>query len=151
MRARQAGFTLLELLVVLAIIGLAAAVALPALNRSPGRAELARGAQEVAAALRAARALAITENRPASFTADTLSGRFAADGQADRYVPDGIGLSVTTVQGQAAGDVADIRFFPDGSSTGGGVVLSRGALAYEVRVSWLTGAATVRERSDAGG
>lgn len=151
MRAPQAGFTLLELLVVLVILGLSAAVALPALTRGPGRADLARGAQEVAAALRAARALAITENRPARFTADTLSGRFAAEGQPERSIPDGIGLSVTTVQGQAAGGVAAIRFFPDGSSTGGGVVLSRGALAFEVRVSWLTGAATVRERTDEGG
>lgn len=151
MRARQAGFTLLELLVVLVILGLSAAVALPTLTRGPGRADLARGAQEVAAALRAARALAITENRPASFTADTLSGHFAAEGQPEKTVPDGIGLSVLTVTGQAAGDRAGIRFFPDGSSTGGGVVLSRGALSYEVGVSWLTGAATVRERSDEGG
>ncbi|TCV91049.1 hypothetical protein EC912_1171, partial [Luteibacter rhizovicinus] len=36
-----------------------------------------------------------------------------------------------------------IRFFPDGSSTGGRVTLGRGTREWHVNVGWLTGAVSV--------
>ena len=35
--------------------------------------------------------------------------------------------------------VGGVRFYPDGSSTGGRVLISRGGHGYQVGVTWLTG------------
>ncbi|MDX1606523.1 MAG: hypothetical protein R3202_10055, partial [Candidatus Competibacterales bacterium] len=39
-----------------------------------------------------------------------------------------------------------IRFFPDGSSTGGHIALAEGGLEYRVNVDWLTGRVTIEHR-----
>jgi general secretion pathway protein H len=42
--------------------------------------------------------------------------------------------------------VGSIRFFPDGSSTGGGVLLESDQAGYDVLVDWLTGGISIHER-----
>ena len=53
----------------------------------------------------------------------------------------GIGYLVGQQESQQGGRVT-IGFFPDGSSSGGDIVLSRGGAQYRVNVNWLTGAVT---------
>jgi general secretion pathway protein H len=53
-------------------------------------------------------------------------------------------LSITSArEDQPDGHTGRIRFFPDGSSTGGHIVLQRGARRWQVNVAWLTGAVSV--------
>jgi general secretion pathway protein H len=53
-------------------------------------------------------------------------------------------LSVTSATSdQSSGDIARIRFFPDGSSTGGRITLRSGRREWHVNVSWLTGAISI--------
>ncbi|HEX6941023.1 MAG TPA: GspH/FimT family pseudopilin [Longimicrobiales bacterium] len=72
-----AGFTLLEAVVVLVIIGVVAAVSAPAL-RSPGGDGAAAAARALAAALREARNLAAERGRAVAFHLDPRTGRYAA-------------------------------------------------------------------------
>jgi general secretion pathway protein H len=141
-RARDAaGFTLIELLVVLGILALVLAAALPMLPGAADRAALRAAASEIAAGLREARSLALSRGRSAALTLDTARRIYRiGEGTTWHALPATIGAELFTAAREQLTDVTgNIRFFPDGSSTGGGIMLAQGKAAYEVRVDWLTG------------
>ncbi len=56
------------------------------------------------------------------------------------HIPETIDLTVVTAQTElTGGGAASIRFFGDGSSTGGRVTLERGNAAWKIDINWLTG------------
>ena len=141
------GFTLIELLVVLAVLTLVIAVAAPFFaNALPGI-ELKGAARDVAAGLRSARGQAVRNNREAAFTLDVAARRFAVSGRDQvRELPDELDISFVTARSERLDETTGvIRFFPDGSSTGGRVSLARGARKYHVDVDWLTGRISIRD------
>jgi len=126
----NAGFTLLELLVVLTILGLIGALAVPLLGRRGGGAALTGASAEVRAGLRTARATAIGEGRAVLFRGD--QGAFWIDRR--RYPLDGAeAISVTTP------GAARIAFYPTGASSGGRVVLRGSTARGEIAVDPITG------------
>ena len=149
----EKGFTLIELVVVLAIIALLLAIVLPFGLHRRGHDELASGAREIAGALRLARSRAILVNRPASFVVDVENGFYRPPGAiAARAVPTGSRIALYTAQEeQRSGTTGAIRFFPDGSSTGGGVALSLGDERYDILVDWLTGGVSIHAGATATG
>jgi general secretion pathway protein H len=76
-----------------------------------------------------------------AFLVDTSSGSFrAGTGTAPRRIPGGVQvLLITATQEQVDEKIGGIRFFADGSSTGGGVRLVKGNNRDQVLVDWLTG------------
>jgi len=55
-------------------------------------------------------------------------------------LPKGLRLSITSAKEDRPNDhTGRIRFFPDGSSTGGRITLQSGRREWHVNVSWLTG------------
>ncbi len=141
MRIRPNGFTLLELLVVLALLALAYAMVPPMFNIGGSTAELKAAARQVAAGLRKARSQAIASHGEATLTLDVESHSFVLSGDDKRRtLPRQAEISVYTAQGEVVdATTAAIRFFPDGSSTGGRVTLAMGERKYLVDVDWLTG------------
>jgi general secretion pathway protein H len=139
------GFTLLELIVVLAIAALLVAVVVPLGSHRRDHDALQAGAREIAAALRLARSRAILSNRPTSFLVDVENGFYRPPGAtAARAVPTGSHVALYTAQQELlSGTTGAIRFYPDGSSTGGGLGLSLGGERYEILVDWLTGGVSV--------
>jgi len=137
---RAHGFTLLEVLLVLVVMALGAALTLPALVRPSGT-ELRTATGSVVAGLRRAREAAVNGQRPATLTVDVAERSFAIDGGGERRrLPERISLSLFTARSEVQGeDRGRIRFFPDGSSTGGRITLSTGERRYHVDVDWLTG------------
>jgi general secretion pathway protein H len=135
------GFTLIELLVVLGILALVLAAALPLLPGAADRTALRTAAGEIAAGLRETRSLALVSGRSAAFTLDTARRVYRiGDGAGWRALPANVATELFTAAQEQLDDVtADIRFFPDGSSTGGGVRLAQGKTGDEIRVDWLTG------------
>jgi general secretion pathway protein H len=139
------GFTLIELLVVLTILGLATAVGVPMLFGSADRAALRAAVVEVAAGLRETRSLALAGGRSAAFTLDTARRVYrVSNGSAWRALPTTIQPTLfTATREQLDAVTGDIRFFPDGSSTGGAVHLAQGKAEDEILVDWLTGRVSV--------
>ena len=56
-----------------------------------------------------------------------------------------IGISLVTASSELEGQQGAIRFFPDGTSTGGRVRLSEDTRTKEIVVQWLTGHVKIRE------
>lgn len=140
------GFTLLELLIVLGLAALVLAVALPNLRSSPAT-ELRSGAQTVAAALRQTRIDAMSRGRPQALLVDTRKHSLSPEqGQASRRLPDGIAIKLSTAEQEMLDDGrGGIRFWPDGSATGGRVTLAKDGLRIRVDVEWLTGRVRISE------
>ena len=141
----QNGFTLLELLVVLVILGLLAATVPPLVARAVPGAELKSAAREVAAALRYARSQAVTSGREVSFEMDVESRRYRiTGGERDFALPAELDIAVFGAASVSPDDLTGgIRFFTDGSSTGGYVTIENKDHSYRVDVDWLVGQVTV--------
>lgn len=105
-RQRMTGFTLIEMLVTLAVAGLIAGIAFPRVQNSMTAMEFRMGAGQVTEALRAARAEAIRTGEPVRFA---LEGRTLVIGD---DAPIALPESVTVTAGQ---DVP-ISFYPDGTA-----------------------------------
>lgn len=138
------GYTLFELLVTLAIIGLVLA-AVPMLAGRRAGPETRAAAVELAAGLRKARSEAIARFQPVVFQLDVeeRSYRVGSDGPV-QPLSSAVDLALYTARRELAGDrVGGIRFFPDGSATGGRVTLTQDGQRYVVAVDWLTGSVAV--------
>jgi general secretion pathway protein H len=138
---RSQGFTLIELLVVLAIMAMLVLIAVPPVASVLPRMQAKSGAREIAAALREARSRAIMLNREVLFSIDVNSHSFSVSGdQHTHALPRNVDLSLYTAQRELlAPSLGGIRFFPDGTSTGGSVALSSAKSSYTVTVNWVTG------------
>jgi general secretion pathway protein H len=147
LRHRPRGFTLVELLVVLAIGGLLLAVTPPLITAAMPGVELKAAARRTAGALRLAREVAIAQGRDAAWVVDVDNNQYQIDGDHRRgSIPSGLELELIAAEGEMQSDsVGAIRFFPDGSSTGGRVILKRGDAGYQVGVNWLTGRILIAE------
>jgi general secretion pathway protein H len=141
---RAGGFTLIELLVSLTILGLALALIAgykPPWSRGLG---LQASAAEVAAGLRLARSQAILSNRPVLFDLDLIGHRYRVGTGTPRSLAADLSLELLTISGEALNDrEGNIRFNPDGSSTGGRISLADGRRRIGVGVDWLTGRVSV--------
>jgi general secretion pathway protein H len=141
MNKGERGFTLLEMVCVLAIIALLAAVLLPFIPHETSRARLEAYALQAATLLKADRDAAI--NRNVSFaTLVDAAGRAIRSGAtlAAIRIPDDVRFDAVlpqTCRRQAA--LSTIRFFANGTSCGGTIALTRFNAGYEIRVNWLTG------------
>jgi general secretion pathway protein H len=124
--AAERGFTLIELLVVLTLVALLAGMALPRM-RTLLRPDIDRTSRAVALAIRDQRSAAMRTGMMAGVTSTAIlpllpNGTQLAE---DRFGVDGL------------------LFFPNGTSTGGSVVLAAADGRRAVNVDWLTGRVTV--------
>jgi general secretion pathway protein H len=139
--AGQSGFALIEMLCVLAIIGLLAAIILPAVPRATSRAKLESFAVETAALLKADRTAALRRQLQVTTQVDA-GNRAIRSGVTGRVVrfPADVSLDAYLASRCANRNVGrSIDFFPSGMSCGGTIAMARPGIAYEVRVNWLTG------------
>lgn len=137
----EAGFTLLELLIVLAIVGVVLAIAVPGLRSHAVTSGAVQSARLVVTDLADARRRAIFSNRRVDLFVDvvTQSVRIAADEPRQLIGIDRLSV-VTTASLGAGAEGGIIRFFPDGSSAGGEIEITdtKGKTA-RLRINWLTG------------
>jgi len=140
-RRGELGFTLLEMVCVLAILAILAAIVVPALPRSTSRASLESHAIAIAALLKSDRDAAIRRDTQIVTKVDAAS-RLVRAGASDRLVvvPNDVAfdaLLAARCAKHATG--TNIHFFPSGMSCGGVIALTRSGFGYEIRVVWLTG------------
>ena len=141
MRASRAnGFTLLEMLAVILLIGIAAAAVSVSVTQGLASARVRAASSELAGALRATRAQAIVRGEEQHFDVDTRANSYDGAKRHDVRLPKGLRVSITSAKDDQPNDhTGRIRFFPDSSSTGGRITLQSGRREWHVNVSWLTG------------
>jgi general secretion pathway protein H len=139
---RAAGFTVLELLVVLAIMASLVALSLPMLRGAPDRLQLQTTARDILGALKSTRAAAIVRNSETTLVFDLEHRSFSSPVIRASALPQGIewDLKVAALEPDAASR-GRIVFFPDGSSTGADLVLTLHGRKSKICVNWLTGIA----------
>ena len=146
-RGGTRGVTLLELLIVLVLMGLIAAMTIPIFGNGVSTTELKSAAREVAAGLRLARSQAIAQRTESVLLLDVAARAFSVppDTRVHTISPQ-IDMKLYTAQRDIVGDnIGAIRFYPDGGSTGGRVTLASGERKFDVDVDWLTGRVAILE------
>lgn len=149
-RPTAGGFTLIEVMVAVAIVGIIVAIALPPFvnwRNSLGYRQTARG---MTAMLREARSLAVTRNRqhlvvfkPNSSSYTLLRGNRAHNTQAAGWTREevrkiGANAAIRTGSGGTSRDNLSVRFNPDGTATvtpGDGAVTVNEGTAVQYRLS----------------
>ena len=138
---KRNGFTLLEVLLVLVIGSLLMGVVASALTDGP---LLRKSAREVVASLRQARVQAIMQQQAAVWKMNINQHHFWVNAKSaaleKHSLSDKIKAKVNTTSAEIdSPEQAGIRFYPDGSSTGGSVELSYDKQSFKVNVEWVTG------------
>ncbi|MHB2165346.1 GspH/FimT family protein [Alsobacter sp. R-9] len=142
--SRQAGFTLVETLVALAILAALAALAAGALRKPPASALATAEARQIASVLQRARAEAVSTQTERRFVFDGEQRSYGVEGGRARRLPQEIRLSADLAAGEAR-QTGVIRFFPSGTTSGGVLRVSAADAVRTVRVNWATGAVVVEE------
>lgn len=144
------GFTLLEMLIVLAIIGLVSSISLSLARPRTGVLETKAAAFQIAAYLRSARARAIGRNSETIFSIDVGSRTYWSDGIGKSgRLPENIHVKVISAKSEQREErISRIRFFPDGRSTGGEIRLRHGTQGFSISTDWLTGATKINVVGD---
>lgn len=136
----EGGFTLLEILVVLAIAGLITAVALPRFGGTLDGLRVRSASRQVAALLRAARLDAIRERKVVVVAADPATQELRTEGGGRGRV-----LKIEPPLRLSLLDEPRIRFSPRGGADAARVVVSGGGREFQVAVHPLTGRVSVSE------
>jgi general secretion pathway protein H len=142
---REPGFTLIEVVCVLAIVALLAALVVPSLPRATSQSRLAGYAVDVAALLKRDRNAAIRNHAMVSTSLDA-DRRVVRSGIGNAVVefPEDVAFSALLAQRCADRMVGStIDFFPNGASCGGVIAILRQGVGYQIRVNWLTGGVEV--------
>lgn len=131
----QRGFTLFEMLVVILLISLAVGVLGLGARQAVQAANERRVVGQMVDALRTTRAGAILSGRAARTEFDLQRLTFQAPGRAPHAWPPSLQVSLHTAEQLASA----VEFYPDGSSTGGNLLLANGSRRWRIDIGWLTG------------
>jgi general secretion pathway protein H len=150
MPRESAGFSLLEMLLVMALIAAASLLAVAAFSGGMQGMQLRSGAKDLAAQMRFARAVAISSGQPQDVVIDPQGRRWLGAKGRSGELPS-LGEVVFTGARASQFDAAQtdtgkgtVRFFPDGAATGGRVRLAANGGGWDVDVGWLTGEVRVQ-------
>ena len=136
----QRGYTLLEMLVVILLISIAAGLLGFGLQHGLRAAKERQVVGQMVEALRSTRARAILSSARQKTVFDLHRLSFQAPGRPQQHWP--ADMRVTLHTAEQAG--AAIEFYPDGSSTGGHLLLANGTRRWRIDIGWLTGSVQSR-------
>ncbi|MCK0509363.1 GspH/FimT family pseudopilin [Aromatoleum anaerobium] len=138
------GFTLVELIVAFAVATLIMAATPLAVMKVRDAVQYRSTVRNVMSELRLARNQSVLSGRPVAFEVNVGTRQFGT-GSTGRPIPEGLGFDAVVAANEISTDGgARIRFFPDGSSTGGSVMIFRQPQGdgVRLRVDWLLGRVT---------
>ena len=139
-RDGSGGFAMVEVMLALMLIAVLAALALPGLGRATGPAALRVAALQISAVLREDRNMSQSARRAVLTVVDANHGRIVS-GSSRFAVTMPMGATVGILDAEPSG----IRFFADGRSTGGAILIAAADARYLVSVDRSTGAIHVGE------
>lgn len=137
---RAGGFTLLELIVTLAILAVVVALVMPSIGRGTEAVRMRAEVAGFAAMLRHARERAIVSQKPQAVVVDPTNQRISVraggpdgDVRETRPIPERLVVEATPPP------ALTVQFDARGGSSGGDFRLRSGAIAYRITVDALTG------------
>ncbi|MEM7469201.1 MAG: prepilin-type N-terminal cleavage/methylation domain-containing protein [Pseudomonadota bacterium] len=134
------GFTLLEVLLVLVLLGMVSAIVAPALNRGYQNSTLDTTTRTITSLLRYARASAIQHRVMTNFRFDsTMRSYSASNALTVSKLPNFIHLF--TQDGEPIGEetALQINFYPSGTSSGGEFLIGNDKRIFRILVNPVTG------------
>lgn len=144
----QSGFTLLEILVVMVMIVVIMSFFSSSMMKSLEKAKIRAVSKDLISALRYTRGQAVVKHEQKTISFNVKNKTYQAPRKKEVKIPESMELYVYTADSEIANDsVGNIRFFSDGSSTGGWVKLIHGNRIWKINVNWLTGEITKEEGS----
>lgn len=137
----RAGFSLLELVFVLLLLGLSSLVVLPNIDKGLQDREVRRSAVGLAAVARDLRSRALFEGKAQQLIVNPALNHYRATQGIEVHLPTDVKFSAVEGGETIDGGVRQFVFFPNGSSHGGLIALSGGreSVSYSVRLEPLTG------------
>ena len=138
--SKKGGFTLIELVLVLALLAMATAVTMVSIGRTSDKALIRDEASLLQGALRQARQASLFERVPVTFVMDVQGGAYSLlkgkrELRESHDIPGRLDLAGSE----------EIVFFPKGDSTGGSISLTGPeGRSYIIEVDRVTGLAKLR-------
>lgn len=149
-RFRGAGFTLVELLVALAIAAVLLAVSVPSAGRFYQSMQYRSAVRDVVSALNGARYAAVNSGRPQDVAINPNSNEVLSVGST-RQLPEELSLEVHAARELNRSDAGVIRFYPQGGSSGGGIDIDHpNGGGVRITVDWLRGSVSQRRYGEDG-
>lgn len=145
----NSGFTLLELIIVLMISVLGFAVLGNNIASGNHSTKLQAVARDIASALRYAHGQALLTQNTVSVAIDLKNNQYSISNR-DKLYPFEAEIDVSLVVAEeefSDDEQGSIRFFGDGSSTGGRITLEWGNQLRRVDVNWITGEVSISNTS----
>ncbi len=135
----KAGYTLAELLVVMAILGLITAIIAPRFANNTDGAQLASSASIIHNTLRSARISALRNGTSTKVFIDPYAKTIWREGDNPIPLSQNLELSAIGAEVESAGDQIGFRFFAEGQSTGGEINLAIGEKTQSITILWANG------------
>jgi general secretion pathway protein H len=133
------GFTLLEVVIALAVAGLVMALSVPAAARFYESMQYRAAVRDVVTVLSSARYQALRDGRARDVRINPDTNEVSLEDSV-KHLPAGLGVAVSSAVELNERDTAIIRFYPEGGSSGGEVSLSLpGRSGVRIVVDWLIG------------
>lgn len=135
------GFSLLELLLVLLLLGLSSLIVLPTIDNGLRERDVRRSALGLAAVARELRSRAVYEGIPQRLVLNVVDHSYLVARDREVHLPSDVKFSQVEGGQTLEKSLRQFIFFPNGSSLGGEISLSggRNATAYSVRLEALSG------------
>jgi general secretion pathway protein H len=125
---------------VILLLAIALATVTFSFSKSLQSARIRGASRDLVAALRYTRGQSIVKGKSEALVLNLDSNSYTAPGKGAVQLPKGMTLRLTTAETElTGGNSGGIRFFPDGSSTGGHISVLQGRREWRINVAWLTG------------
>jgi general secretion pathway protein H len=135
------GFSLLELILVLLLLGLSSLIVLPSIDNGLRQREVRRSALGLAAVARELRSRAVYQGIPQRLVLNVVDQSYLVPPDREVHLPSAVKFFQVDGGETFEKSLRQFIFFPNGSSLGGEIGLSggRNATAYVVRLEPLSG------------
>ncbi len=142
---KNKGFTLLELIIVMFLIGLTLSLAAVLFSNALPSSKFSATAREIAASVRHARTLAQLKGEMQTLTIDMDSHKYRIDTVTSKDIPPGVSVKVVDpLQGDIQTGQYHFSFPPIGGAEGGTIVLWNSKKTIRIEIDPIVGSAMVK-------